>query len=220
MTPLIGHPVATHRALDAGGISMTDAEIAAALTSILSLVGILVLFRLYRDYSVDRVRQDLFALRDEMFDFAAAGGVEFRHPAYGMLRLTMNGFLRWADRLNFLQIVPFLLVSEDRRTEDGFQEAWTRSLFELDGPGHARMNEYRDRMHRILVKHLLFRSPALVATIVVPAAAHVMEVTLMNFALRVLKNQWFDGVDAVALEYGDAPSVPEALPSSEHSALA
>lgn len=201
---------------------MTDAEITAALTSILSLVGILVLFRLYRDDSVDRFRQDLFALRDEMFDFAASGGVEFRHPAYRMLRLTMNGFVRWADRLNLLQIVLFLLASsrEDRRTEDRFQATWTRSLLELDGAAQARMNEYRDRMHRILVKYLLFRSPALVATIVVPAAAYVMGVTLTNFALRVLKNRWFDGVDAVALGCGDAPSMPEALPSSERSALA
>lgn len=201
---------------------MTDAEITAALTSILSLAGILVLLRLYRDDSVDRFRQDLFALRDEMFDFAAAGGVEFRHPAYRMLRLTMNGFLRRADRLNLLQIVLFLLASsrEDRRTDDRFRATWTRSLLEMDGAAQARMNEYRDRMHRILVKHLLFRSPGLVATIVVPAAANVMGVSLTNFLLRVLKDRWFDEVDAVALEYGSAPSMPEALPSSEHSALA
>lgn len=201
---------------------MTDTQIAAALTSILSLAGLLMLLRLYRDYSVDRFRQDLFALRDEMFDFAAAGGVEFGHPAYGMLRLTMNGFVRWADGLHLLQIVLLLLVSprEDWRRDDGFQSTWRRSLLELDSETQARMNEYRDRMHRIVAQYVLFRSPAPVATIVVPVAAAVMGTTLTDFALRVLKNRWFDGLDAVACEYGDAPSAAEAMPPSEHAAPA
>ncbi len=201
---------------------MTDAQIAAALTSILSLIGILVLLRLHRDTSVDRFREDLFALRDEMFDFAASGGVEFRHPAYGMLRLTMNGFLRWADRLHLLRIVllRFAYPREDRRRDDGFRAAWKRSLLELDSEGQARMNEYRDRMHRIVAEYVLFRSPAPMATIVVPVVAAVMGSTLTNFALRVLKNRWLDDLDAVAFEYGHAPSVAEAMPPSEHSAPA
>ena len=201
---------------------MTDTQIVAALTSILSLVGILVLLRLHRGTSVDRFREDLFALRDEMFDFAASGGVEFRHPAYGMLRLTMNGFVRRADRLHLLRIVLLLFVSprEDRRRDDGFRAAWKRSLLELDGAAQARMNEYRDRMHRIVVEYVLFRSPAPMATIVVPVAAAVMGDTLTNFALRVLKNRWFDDLDAVAFGYGDAPFVAEALPPSGHSAPA
>lgn len=201
---------------------MTDARIAAALTSILSLVGILVLLRLHRDTSVDRFREDLFALRDEMFDFAASGGVEFRRPAYGMLRLTMNGFVRWADRLHLLRFVLLRFVSprEDRRRDDGFRAAWKRSLLELDSEGQARMNEYRARMHRIVAEYVLFRSPAPMATIVVPVVAAVMGSTLTNFALRVLKNRWLDDLDAVAFEYGHASFVAEALPPSGHSAPA
>lgn len=201
---------------------MTDAQIAAALTSILSLVGLLVLLRLHRDTSVDRFRQDLFALRDEMFDFAASGGVEFRHPAYGMLRLTMNGFVRRADRLHLLQIVLLLFVSPraGRRGDDGFRAAWKRSLLDLDGAGQARMKEYRERMHRIVAQYLLFRSPAPMATIVVPVVAAVMGDTLTDFALRVSKNRWFDSLDAVAFEYGHARSAAEASQPAENTALA
>lgn len=201
---------------------MTDARIAAALTSILSLAGILLLLRLYRDYSADRFREALFALRDEMFDFAASGGIEFRHPAYRMLRLTMNGFVRRADGLHLLQIVLLLLVSprEGRRRGHRLRGTWRRSLLALDSEGQARMNDYRDRMHRIVAPYLLFRSPAMLATIVVPVLAAVRGVPLTNFALRVLENRWLDGLDAAALEYGGAGSAADALPSSEHTAPA
>lgn len=201
---------------------MTDARIAAALTSILSLAGILLLLRLYRDYSVDRFREDLFALRDEMFDYAASGGIEFRQPAYGLLRLTMNGFVRRADGLHLLRIVLLLLVSprEDRRGGGGFPAARRRSLLDLDSDGQAPMNDYRDRMHRIVASYLLFRSPVMLATIIVPLVAAVRGVTLTNFALRVLPNRWLDSLDAAAFEYGAAPSVAEASPPSKHAALA
>lgn len=201
---------------------MTDARIAAALTSILSLAGILVLLRLHRDTAVDRFREDLFALRDEMFDFAASGGIEFRHPAYGMLRLTMNGFVRRADGLHLLRVVLLLLVSprEDRRGGGGFPAAWRRSLLDLDSHGQARMNDYRDRMHRIVAPYLLFRSPVMLATIIVPLVAAVRGVTLTNFALRVLPNRWLDSLDAAAFEYGAARSTDEALPASKIAAPA
>ena len=201
---------------------MTDARIAAALTSILSLAGILLLLRLYRDYSVDRFRQDLFALRDEMFDYAASGGVEFRHPAYGLLRLTMNGFVRRADGLHLLRVVLLLLASprEDRRGGGGLPAAWRRSLLDLDSHGQARMNDYRDRMRRIVAPYLLFRSPVMLATIIVPVVAASMGVTLTNFALRVLPNRWLDDLDAAAFEYGAARSTDEALPASKIAAPA
>lgn len=200
---------------------MTDAALAAAVTSVLALIGILVLVRLYRDYAVDRFRQDMFALRDEVFDFAAFGGIGFRHPAYGMLRLTMNGFVRWADRLRLSQIVLFILVSprEDLQTNDSFRTTWSRALSNLDLPTQSRMNGFRERMHQILVAYLVFRSPLLVATVVVPIAVWITGVRLTNVVIAKMKER-LDGLDAVAFEYGDTPSMTEALPASEHSALA
>jgi hypothetical protein len=43
---------------------------------------------------LDRFRQDVFGLRDELWDFAASGQISFDDPAYRLLRQLMNGFIR------------------------------------------------------------------------------------------------------------------------------
>ena len=76
------------------------------LSSLISLTGIwCLLFILYRDYRADSLRQDLFEIRDELFDQAASGLVDFDEPAYDMLRETLNGNIRFAHRLSLLRVV-------------------------------------------------------------------------------------------------------------------
>ena len=185
---------------------MTDTELAAALASTISLVGILVFFWLYRDYSVDRFRQQMFVLRDEVFDFASSGGIKFDHPAYGMLRFTINGFTRWADELRLLEILMFIFMSRrgDWSKNDGFDAQWTRTLVDLDSTTRERLIDYRERMHRILISYLVLGSPVLFATLIVPVTAWVAGVQLTNVLLRVVQGL-FDGIDAVACDYGERP---------------
>ena len=67
-----------------------------ALTSTISLFGILyLLLWRYRAYRVDLFRHKMFKLRDELFDDAADGNIDFNSPAYQLLRTTMNGFIRF-----------------------------------------------------------------------------------------------------------------------------
>src|SRR5579872_4121214 len=54
---------------------------------------------------LDIFRQQMFAVRDELFDYALAGNVAFDHPAYILLRKSMNGFLRYGHRLSFFQVM-------------------------------------------------------------------------------------------------------------------
>src|SRR5262245_46489095 len=76
---------------------------------LLSLGSLLLLwvgvFWLYRDYALDRFRQRVFALRDEMFDDARKGVISFDDHAYGMLRTMMNGAIRFAHLLTIAQLL-------------------------------------------------------------------------------------------------------------------
>ncbi len=75
------------------------------LFSVASLAGLVVLyFWLYRDYRIDLFRQRLFALRDELFDLARSGAISFDDRAYGLLRSTLNGFIRFGHRLTFFPV--------------------------------------------------------------------------------------------------------------------
>lgn len=52
--------------------------------------------KLYRDI----YRQDLFLIRDELFNKAARGEIPFEDPAYHALRYVINGNIRWAHKLS------------------------------------------------------------------------------------------------------------------------
>src|SRR6185437_15030162 len=86
-------------------------EFAIQFTLALLLVWITI-FVFWRNYRIDKFRDDLFALRNELFDYAAKGGISFDEPAYGILRNTMNGLLRYAERISFTHT---LLVSVTQR---------------------------------------------------------------------------------------------------------
>lgn len=88
---------------------MTDTALATiTLSSVISLaLGWVLLFWLYPSYNTDRFRQSMFALRDRLFDEARGGTISFEHPAYRLLRMTINGFMRYAHRMSGLNFLFF-----------------------------------------------------------------------------------------------------------------
>jgi|SRR6185437_10032556 len=64
-----------------------------------------VAFWLWPTVRLDSFRQDMFRVRDELFDYAASGKISFQSPAYCLLRQSMNGFIRHGHRLTLFQIV-------------------------------------------------------------------------------------------------------------------
>jgi hypothetical protein len=93
-----------------------DVQLAALLriaVSLTLLVGVLLMWRRQR---LDRLRQDLFILRDQVFDIAAAGGIPFDHPAYGTVRAFFNGLIRFGHRLT-LSIMVVLVIEFRRHPE-------------------------------------------------------------------------------------------------------
>jgi hypothetical protein len=85
-------------------------ELSAICGSLLSLaLGVLLVFAVWPEQRVDVFRQDMFTLRDELFDFAADGNVSFEEPAYLLLRELMNGFIRYAHNLTpYRTLMSFL----------------------------------------------------------------------------------------------------------------
>src|SRR5437899_1072828 len=66
---------------------------------------------LVRRYRIDAFRYKLFVLRDALFDAAADGMMPFDHPAYGMLRQYINGFIRFAHRLTTTTLLLLIVTS-------------------------------------------------------------------------------------------------------------
>lgn len=71
---------------------------------------------LYPSFLIDDFRQRMFAIRDELYDYASNGNIGFEHPAYKLLRQSMNAFIRYGHKLTFgqvlLTVVEWQLLSD------------------------------------------------------------------------------------------------------------
>ena len=67
--------------------------------------------RLLHQQSVDSVRSELFALRDEMFLYAVDHQL-LENEAYRDLRAQMNGFIRYAHEFTAMRVVGHLIVCD------------------------------------------------------------------------------------------------------------
>ncbi len=198
-------------------------ETATAIITTISLSGILLLLGRFRGCAVDSFRQEIFALRDELFDRAASGAaISFDHPAYGMLRSTMNGFVRWADQLQLLQVMLMLIASrrDDWRVRDrDFDSQWNHALADLQPDDREWLISCRERMHRLLASYLVLRSPVVVATLVIPLITWLFSVAVGNRILALLIRV-ISPMDAQALEFGSAEDSMSSLPGRAASSTA
>jgi hypothetical protein len=183
---------------------MNAAQIfAVLLVSAVSLYGLwLLAFWLYPDYCVDTFRQRMFMLRDQLFDEAADELLPFTHPAYGMLRSTMNGFIQFGHRLTFTQV---LLMSIAVRAGTvmatpllSFEIRWAQATHDLGTATQQRLVWYRDQMNYLALRHIVFSSPLLLITIILPVTLWIVARSNVAHVLRPLHRP-IDNIDTVAM---------------------
>jgi len=138
------------------------------LSLALSLGWVLV-FWCVKNYRLDAFRQRLFALRDQLFDYAANGEVPFDHPAYQMLRTRINGMIRFAHRVSFLRL--FLTVTVQQLSPDTVAvqsyKRWQEAVETLPSPEvRERLRACHDNMLVLMVRHMVTGSPILLTCLV------------------------------------------------------
>ena len=138
-------------------------DIANVVIISISLLGLWWIYtNKYQEYQVDLTRQYLFMLRDKLFDFAKDGNLHFESKAYGLCRKTINGMIRYCHRLNWLQLVIYLLVI--RRSAKYLEKEY----IEMKAAANSDLNEeqlkfvnriYNDLMYLIfdhIIRHSIF----------------------------------------------------------------
>ena len=130
----------------------------------------ILFFWLYRDYRLDYFRQKLFGLRDELFDLADSGRVAFDSPAYGMLRLVINGTIQFGHQFGLLDLIAVVVFTQKHAVagELGkrFDDKWEAACDELDADTKARLKTIRGRLHMYMAEQLVFTSSVLMFTLV------------------------------------------------------
>ena len=179
-----------------------------AISSLISITGLWwLLFWLYPDYRLDLFRQQIFCLRHRLFEMASAGKIDFNHPAYGMLRSMMNGNIRLAHRMSLLRILLFVALIRGqplRELASDFESHWQKVSETLNSDVRLELQDFRNRMHVIILRHVLLNSPILVLsmlTIIVPIVLWAIGRFWMKSLLARLA-RLFSGIDAESAAIG------------------
>jgi len=188
---------------------MNTQEILIVLSSLLSLFGIGYLMVQSRLLCMEFFKQDLFILRDKVFDYARTGNIGFTDPAYIMLRHTMNGWIRFAhQRTMWHGLVLFILLSrEDKERIMGtrFDVRWSKAVANMDGPVREQLDSYRERMHKLTFRYFLISAPEVVVGVSIVFMFIFVTLTLyrQQTKLRSIVENWFKKTDDAALLYGE-----------------
>jgi hypothetical protein len=143
-----------------------------ALQSVISLaLAIWLVFFLFNYYRVDRLRQQLFELRDRLFDEAALGRIGFSSECYTYTRTVMNGMIRFAHRLSLSRVaIGLLTVSAEQHT---WVAAKHDAVMSAASPeDRALCARYLAEANKLLVRHL-GRSPFMFV-LLIPMIAGVL----------------------------------------------
>jgi hypothetical protein len=154
-----------------------------------SVSGVIVLSLLYfwlgPGLRLDLFRQNMFSVRDELFDYAAAGNIPFSHPAYRLLRRSANGFIRYAHRLTFFRILMTVAMWKvlGHHPEPKWTKDWTKSLESLDEKTRADLLLFHEQILTLVLKRLVFGSPLLIMML-----SGVIVTTICNAGIKSVRS--------------------------------
>ena len=132
---------------------------------------------LWRPYSVDVFRQNLFTLRNELFDLAASGetGLGFTSKEYILLRRWIHSTIRLAEAVEFVRLfIPVLLVRDQEEPKNSLVDAIDSAQ---DDELKAKLNVIRAKCGLEMFMHLLRTSPLMwVAALIIGFFVFVSQV--------------------------------------------
>ena len=173
----------------------------AIISSIsLALLTYLVFFA-YQSYRVDKLRQDLFSLRDDLFDEALDGHIAFDDKGYQVTRQLINGLVRFAHELT---IVQYLCFSVFFRSKKYSSLPSIQSLLKTATPAEQEIfRKYSDKIHIRVIQHLAF-SPLFVATMFIPFVLMISFKLGFNLFEKISKitKTPFSSLERVAYSHG------------------
>ena len=165
----------------------------------------LIWYQFWIPYRVDYFRQKLFKLRDELFEYANAGHVEFTHPAYTDLRLTINALIRYGHRVTIWRIVMSMVSlarSRNSHMANGYIE-WKEQTERIENEEtRNRIYAFRNEISKIMAAHMVLISPMTIA--VVSAIAIYLRACKMMKSLSAARDAARERIELLNVELATA----------------
>lgn len=134
-------------------------QVASSLQLMLALWVFLGLFWLYRDYQIDRLREHLFSLRDELFDSAHENDL-LNEKGYVKLRLIMNSMIQFSHKITFVRFALSVLMISKLPKEEMTQPftEWLEIIDKLPLETRNILIEYHAKMAFLIFQSMINRS--------------------------------------------------------------
>jgi hypothetical protein len=142
---------------------MLETQAASSISVGISLIGLLVLTRLFRAHLVDDFRDQLFTLRDELFLYACDEGLLGSAP-HANLRLLLNGMIRYAHRASLARLIVLNIGRRIFRVPLNMPPAyaeWVVAVAALPSYQAERLREFHDTALMLAARHMMSESPML-----------------------------------------------------------
>jgi len=136
---------------------MTEQALSNALHTVISLAALIGIAWLYRGYRIDRLRNDLFAMRDQMFLYAAEHQF-LDHPGYRELRKIFNAMLRYSHRLCLSEVLLATWLAPRESEQESFGE-WAAMLASLPEEHRNALIDYHIGMLNLGTRFVIGGSP-------------------------------------------------------------
>jgi hypothetical protein len=115
---------------------------------------------LWRKACQERFRQNLFDLRDELFDYARSGKIPFDDRAYVLLRCNINGMIRFSHLISVTRIFTFISLQRYIGGLSGNEVSLRAALSQVKGKEvKDALESFYGRMREATLKHMLIASP-------------------------------------------------------------
>jgi hypothetical protein len=168
-------------------------ELAATLQSALGLLLLwYLLCFLTRDYIVDAFREELFALRDELFNYVGSIRLSHEDEKHTLLRSFINSMIRFSHKLTFFRLL-LSVVSKARYPKmytNDHLERWNRALESLPPDQKDKLRGIMARVMRAAALQMVWRSPLLLPV----AAIYIIGSMLHGAAVYPIKRLVYDKI--------------------------
>lgn len=169
------------------------------LASLAAIAGLwIMVVKVIPGIVIENFRNRLFAIRNELFDRALDGEIAFDHPAYVMLRASLNGHLRFAHNLSFLEIAVFHKVYRDDPERREVYDRFVEALDECTPAQREFIARYMADLSDAVVRRLVQGSWMMV----VPIIPVVMALVLRKPLERRLRKP-LESLNMAALQEGE-----------------
>ncbi|ANM29140.1 hypothetical protein ABI59_05330 [Acidobacteria bacterium Mor1] len=137
---------------------MSEHDAVIAICSWLSLAGwIFFWFGPHKMCRRDLYRQELFEARDALFDYCMEREIPHSHPAYGVMRTTLNGLIHNADRTSFWTAILVAICGP--KGESVYTERLSKAIDDLpDDEAREFFAACQSRIHFVVAKYMITTS--------------------------------------------------------------